>query len=696
MLIDSDSTAERDSVPSEHGQQAQRRTEHTTLSPHETLSSLQSRSIPLKYPLLDQQDFAVADCKSEATRDIFLSGPRDAQSLPEKADLSSCNLMGDEEEYTDDDFEPLTAISSFSFEHSPVFDSDRALLRTGIHDISSTWHEPLTFSYHDHEMPDPFINSMAEEEDEMNEGHIASLYWQIAYPSPAPSASSSSNGSTMTLTTKQPVFNPFSTEMLIMRFAYETCGILSIMDGQNENPWRTKLLPMSFGVPALHHAILCLSAFHASRGNRRFRITGLKHMQKSIRYLRKQLYTMRRDTALATTLVLAFSESWNEETSTGIQHLKGARALITQAIANHRVNADFEEMGRLKFLRNTWVYMDVIARITALDCDGLENLDALFAPVYGPDSQVEELDPLMGCAWELFPLLGRVASLVREIRRKTSISLRIVSNAAALKVELLRWKAPTDFRIPQDESIEVAHTLSTAEAYRWSALLFLYQAVPMIATESPAAIAERILFNLVSVPLSSRVTIIQIFPLLVAGCELASQDNRFLVNERWESMTQRMTIGNLDRCSDVVHEVWIRRDAMSSMIVDNDDQHTMRHQETDELPFPMRRGSALISTTPYPDVVRPDQLCRQPWEPVFDIDDSLTVRGYGHWLTVMEDWKWAGNTPFLNDSSIILMFSSAPWVTSDSTTCRLHQICAALQPSPDLGSATLVSFFFTS
>ena len=189
-------------------------------------------------------------------------------------------------------------------------------------------------------------------------------------------------------------------------------------------------------------------------------------MQKTIQYLSKQLYTKRTDTALATTMVLAFSESWNEGTSTGIRYLKGARALITQAIANHRANVDFEELERFKFLRNTWVYMDVIANITALDRDDLENLDALFASSYGPDSQIEELDPRMGCAWKPFPLLSKVANLVREIRRTAVHSPRIVSDAAALKVELLRWGAPTDLQLPQDESIEFAHTLSTAEAYR--------------------------------------------------------------------------------------------------------------------------------------------------------------------------------------------------------------------------------------
>ena len=387
-------------------------------SPVETSVPFQPQTFPLDPPL-DQQRFAIADCGLKLELDTAGPGTCIAQNPPGEVDPSVDTLLGDEEEeYVDDDFEPTTARSGFSFEGSPIFDG--APLCSGNLDISSDWHGPLIFSYQDHEMFGPFTEVVDDDMEEINEGREFSQTWPVAYPSPSPTDSSSSTGLRVTLVTKQPNFNPFSTEMLITRFASETCGILSIKDGQNENPWRMMLLPMSFGVPALHHAILCLSAFHASREDKRFRITGLKHMQKSIRYLGNQLSTMRRDTALATTLVLAFSESWNEETSTGIRHLKAARTLVTQAITNHKANADFEEIERLKFLRNTWVYMDVIARITALDCDDLENLDALFAPVYGPESQNEELDPLMGCAWELFPLIGKVANLVREIRRLRS------------------------------------------------------------------------------------------------------------------------------------------------------------------------------------------------------------------------------------------------------------------------------------
>ena len=583
------------------------------------------------------------------------------QHVLEAADISSFTLVGDEEEENlDNAFEPLTAGSAYP--RNGFFALDATPLHTDNLDMACIWHTFSMDLYRDHKMLDLVID----DEEDVNQALFLSTSRSTAYPSPSPTVTSSPTISTLTLAINEPMFNPFSTEMLITRFALVTCGILSIKDGHNENPWRTMLLPMSFGVPALHHAILCLSAFHASRADKRFRITGLQQMQKSIRYLSNQLSTMRRDAALATTLVLAFSESWNEETSTGIRHLKGARALVTQAIANHKVEADFDEMERLKFLRNTWVYIDVIARITALDDDDLENLDALFAPVYGPDSQVGELDPLMGCAGELFPLLGKVANLVREIRRSTGSSPRIVSKAAALKVDILKWMPPTDLRVPQDQSIEVAHTLSTAEAYRWSALLFLYQAVPMIATESPCLLAERILFHLVSVPLTSRVIIIQIFPLLVAGCELTHRDNRLLVKERWASMTQRMAIGNLDRCSDVVDEVWTRRDEISRLTEDQN-QTLMHGEEADELSSTAECGNGLNRSLPCPNAGRPDQVYRLPSDAVTNIANYVTVQGHGPLADCDGRLGMGWYASLSTHVYSILMLSSLAWLKHEFT-----------------------------
>jgi hypothetical protein len=86
---------------------------------------------------------------------------------------------------------------------------------------------------------------------------------------------------------QQPEVQAGSPEILMLQFDKQTCGILSVKDGPTENPWRTLIWPLTTGIEK-----------------------------------------MRTDTALATTLVLAFSESWDQHISTGIEHLRGARILV--------------------------------------------------------------------------------------------------------------------------------------------------------------------------------------------------------------------------------------------------------------------------------------------------------------------------------------------------------------------------------
>ena len=547
-----------------------------------------------------------------------------------------------------------SASSIFPFEHSLSL-ADSLRHQPSIN-APHEWPEMPGNNVTDIELPDMemFEEDLDPEIEEVLRSDDRANPWMISYsPPPPPSRSStSSEGSQgeFSIRLKEPSVPPDSPETLVSMFDRMTCGILSIKDGPTENPWRTLLLPMSVGVPALHHAILSMTAFHASRQDPRYRITGLRHSQMSIQHLSNHLGIMRKDTALATMLVLAFAESWDQETSTGIRHLHAARKLVTQAIANQQSVPEFDELERLKFLRNTWVYMDVIARITAIDQDDFEDLDALFNPVYGPDGLIHELDPLMGCATTFFPLLGRVAALVREIGKSSRISPRLVSKASGLRTEILKWRAPSHVQQPEDESIEIAHSVKTAEAYQWATLLFLYQAVPMIATENLADLAERILYDLVFVPTSSRLVIVHIFPLLVAGCELTFEDNRLLVEERWMSMTQRMTIGNLDRCLDVVHEVWRRRDELVRPVKPHEEHLIINgHDNATDMPPGLGGGtrkkpsstSTHSNSNSNSSVIRPEQLRRTATDHVADIDPEMTVRGRCHWLTVMREWDWA-------------------------------------------------------
>ena len=527
--------------------------------------------------------------------------------------------------------------------------------------------------------------------------------WTLRPDSPVASDSSSSSGSSDLVMYSQPVMKPTSPEMLLHHFDHHTCGILSVKDGPSENPWRTLVWPLAQDSPALAHAIYSMSALHGSKGNRELTMGGVDHARKSMKELVTNLNNMHVDAGLATTLALAFSESWDEHSKSGISHLRGARGFVSNAVTNHKALtragiSDARRSERLKFLCNTYIYMDVLARLTSLEDTDHEvdhgYFENIISTVNGPPDALNDVDPLLGCAYTLFPLIGRVANLVQKVRKTDNNSITLVSQATELKQLVQQWACPdtTSFERPEDPTSEIEHFVQTAESYRWATLLFLHQAVPEVPSESTLTVARRILLFLARVPLSSRATIVQIFPLLAASCEVVDPDDRTLVRKRWRAMIGRLQIRNVHKCLEVVEEVWRRRDEVeneraelawrrqafrngssttsgaSSMIgpgkrkattMDAIENVGLFHgysgtenvHDSNNGPNVKRRVTVDYMGRPTPSSTIPMEarlphqvnLTRRPSDlPMQAIDHEYTVRGRLHWLGVMKDNDWEG------------------------------------------------------
>ncbi|KAJ9612461.1 hypothetical protein H2200_004058 [Cladophialophora chaetospira] len=523
--------------------------------------------------------------------------------------------------------------------------------------------------------------------------------FRASSPTPSETSTTSSKSSEMTLLAR-PSLDASSPEMLMLRFDKETCGILSIKDGPTENPWRTLIWPLARESPALYHAISSMTAFHGTHEMAALRMPGMAHMTKAIKRLASEIENMRLDSALATSLALAFGEGWDRHVSTGVQHLRGARIMVNNAVVKHRRDMQLGQMNtqdanRLKFLCNTFVYMDVIARLTSLEEAHDLNLEEILLTVNASYGDQMEVDPLMGCATTLFPLIGRVAKLIQRVRKTDSNSLTVVSTAMELKEQLQQWQVPqaVQFERPEDPGSEVQHSIQTAEAYRYATLLYLHQAVPEIPSDPAFTLAKKVLVTLASVPLSSRTTIVQIFPLFAASCEVTDPEDRGWVMQRWAAMISRLKIGNVSSCWDVIQEVWSRRDEYEGQKADRmlrqyanrgvpggvppsldippglkrkahtvdsaamgDNGLFVRRQN--QLPNQNPRGAEEVDPTGRPikrrttmDIInngsgmqkRPISMPRRQTGDIFSPDQlepEYTVRGPLHWLGVMEGWNW--------------------------------------------------------
>jgi hypothetical protein len=499
-----------------------------------------------------------------------------------------------------------------------------------------------------------------------------------------------------------------------------TAGILSIKDGPTENPWRTVLLPLAHDHGALFHAVGAMAKFHNARQDQEMRAQAVQHMKQSFEMLGEGLNnkTLPPNVALATTISLAVAEGWDlTRYSTGISHLKRATKILRQLINQYK---NMPLPPWLQFLFNSWLYYDVVARLTAEEeespeerslvemtddedeedddrndndnnvtnngadqqqtpADLLETLlnnqvfdDSSPEASESPEpfqnhgkrrsssngsstkrrrystagnfvfkehlfsSQKEEVDPLLGCGHTLFPLVGKVASLVQRVRKLDKNSLTIVSEAVELKHQLETWNTTLSKRMTlvEDPTWDLNSCLSTAEAYRYSALLYLHQAVPEVPSLRSHELAEKVMMLLASIPMSSGCRVVSIFPLLIAGCE-AEGDERNWVLERWQMLSERMWIGNIDRTIDVVKEVWARKDYCRRQ---REKKPSEEASESDKIIA--RRSSKDIASSIASRVAQAFGGASDSTNNQDDLDYNNGIKGWCHWSMVMKEWGW--------------------------------------------------------
>ena len=121
-----------------------------------------------------------------------------------------------------------------------------------------------------------------------------------------------------------------------------------------------------------------------------------------------------------------------------------------------------------------------------------------------PDRGVN-IDPLMGCASTLFPIIGRVANLVRKVCQAGRSTPSTIAAGVRLKAALESWRVRDKFQRPKDIALDISHAVFTARAYRDATLLYLHQAIPEIPFPGTTCslLAEEALKHIALVPITS-------------------------------------------------------------------------------------------------------------------------------------------------------------------------------------------------
>lgn len=135
-------------------------------------------------------------------------------------------------------------------------------------------------------------------------------------------------------------------EQILFMYSEYTSGVMSIKNGFHENPWRNLLVPLATKYSSLFNSIAAMTLFHLSGSHgiiaspEELRSRAQNYMKRCILELASGLSKMENegevdlpaDIALATCLNLAVCESWDDLTSSGIAHLKGAKTMINKIV----------------------------------------------------------------------------------------------------------------------------------------------------------------------------------------------------------------------------------------------------------------------------------------------------------------------------------------------------------------------------
>ena len=357
-------------------------------------------------------------------------------------------------------------------------------------------------------------------------------------------------------------------DKIVQQFCQNTSTILSIRTGPRENPWLEVIWPMAQNHGILYHALAAMACSQASGDRYDLRQHENHHKAECLKSWKQTEEHGNPNVAIAVCLALAFSESWSREVETGSRHIEKAKRIIKKLLSdeNRLRTCSESEQVVTGFLCKTWMYVDILARLTSQDIDMCPTFEEIFHITHSPLHAEKELDPLMGCAGTLFPTIGRVAQLARSVLDQgypqEATFAYFIRQGNDLKQQLEKWISPPTIKQWSKKDLEdFTHSRRTANAYRWATMLLLRQTVPELdGFDTPWEMAAQILSDLSLVPDHSNALIMHIFPLLIASCEAKTKQTRDWIRNRWNTMKNRMSIGNIRRCEQIVEEVWKRRD----------------------------------------------------------------------------------------------------------------------------------------
>lgn len=333
------------------------------------------------------------------------------------------------------------------------------------------------------------------------------------------------------------------TRRLLHHWTVTLAAVVSMAPTSNQNPFLVHLTPMLFRSAALRFAISAMAASHLAvlHADGSMETTASRHRLRAVSSLRQTIQTHDPELSLAAILMLQVSDRLFTADNK-VNHLSGAKAVITQGggLAGWAGSS-------AQFLLGVSFYHDVLSSVSRGSTPLLD---------LGGSVPSEGLP----CMQELASVLGLVGTISRMQGQAPELD-RSQAHAVEEALEASMGTADDGDGAGLDD---IGHT---TRAYRHAAFIYLYRVWLSSGAPHPstAGHAERCLYHLSRVPITSPLASAHAWPLWTAGCESVDGRARGFVRERLDAMFSVRHLPSLRRMKDDMEEVWLTKDAQRSL-----------------------------------------------------------------------------------------------------------------------------------
>lgn len=335
---------------------------------------------------------------------------------------------------------------------------------------------------------------------------------------------------------------------------------------QNSNYFLNVFLPIAMREKAV---LLCLISWGSIFKNLKLNNVFAKETgDKFIKLLMQELSKMKYDKvgkfipSLACYTILMCIEITTGDTDAWSRYLTKSYDLIND-MGGFGILQAFSSEGR--FLAKSFAYFDILA--SQSNDFGTYYSISEYTKMFNLEEQGDMIDSLQGCIRSLILILGEVINIVVELKKVNSLRMEEElyyerqahilrrCNELEAKARNTKIKQPDLEILMQTGEMEVH--LQMFEVYQMTIQLYIKQAVrkiPPIVPEMRSLVFK--IKRCLSILIRSRVKPLLGFPLLIAGLNCVTLDEKNAIIQAIDSVISTYEFTNIRKIKNVLREVW--------------------------------------------------------------------------------------------------------------------------------------------